>query len=303
MTRLPLGFLPLLAQLSQGTAELDWIAVLLLMLIPGAFGGILSVLQLLEIPRLIAGKNAIGNWSRFCGAAVLGAFGGCGGALGMLLAGVWTSQLDFNATTHNRLLFISLGMVSGFLGFKLLKTVATNLETQIRDVELRTKDQIEGIKDQLIEDNNTLDIASSIRDDPNASTEKIEEIIPELAQVATRRRGDRTVAILLGNLYDRIGKHQEAVSVVTDALTERERMGTSKDKDAADLLFNRACYRIPLLKQETDDDRKKRLHTAIIQDLIRSFDLSPANRIEAKSDEDLAFLSEDEEFKKIVGGA
>lgn len=303
MTRLPLGFLPLLAQLSQDNAELDWIGVLLLMLIPGAFGGILSVLQLLDIPRFIAGKNGIGDWWRFGGAAVLGAFGGCGGALGMLLVGVWTSQLDFKATTHNRLLYISLGMVSGFLGFKLLKTVATNLEKQIRDVELRTQDQIEGLKNQLIEDNNILVTAGSFLDDPNASTEKIEEIIAQLAEMETRRRGDRRVAMLLGNLYDRIGKHQKAVVVVTEALTEKERTGTSKDKDAADLLFNRACYRIPLLKQETDDDKKKRLHTAIIQDLIRSFDLSPANRVDAKSDDDLAFLSEDEEFKRIVGAA
>ena len=298
---LPTHSLFVLAQIVETAPELGWIAVLALMVVPGAFGGILSVLQLLEIRRLLAGKNVIGDRRGFTAAIILGAVGGCGGALGMLLIGVWTNQLDFRATTHNHLLFVSLGMVSGFLGFKLLKSVATNLEKQIHDIESRTTDRIEGLRDQLIEDDSVIDKGKLIRDNPNASDAEIAEIIPELVQVTKRRPADRTASILLGNLYDHIGKHQEAVSVVTDTLSHKQKLGTANDKDAADLLFNRACYRIPLWRSEANAVNKQRLRDAIIEDLKQSFELSPANKVDAKTDPDLALLSEDAEFKKIVG--
>ena len=280
--------------------DLGWVPVLALMLIPGAFGGILSVLQLLEIRRLISGKSVIGHAKHFSAALALGAIGGCGGALAMLLIGVWTNQLDFHGTTHNYLLFVSLGMVSGFLGFKLLKSVATNLEKQIHDIETKTQDQIEVVKDQLIEDDSTIDKGKLIRDNPTAPAAEIEEIIPELIRVTKRRPTDRTASILLGNLYDRIRKHQEAISAVTDTLEAKRQAGSADDKDAADLLFNRACYRVPLWKEQADPQQKKRLRDAIIKDLKQSFELSPANRIEAKTDDDLVALGDDEEFKKIV---
>jgi hypothetical protein len=62
---------------------LNFWAALALFIVPGAFGGILSVLQLIDVGRLIDGRKKIltvaGN--RFWGAILVAGAGGVGGAL------------------------------------------------------------------------------------------------------------------------------------------------------------------------------------------------------------------------------
>lgn len=300
--------IPYLAQITScSSMTMSWIEILALMLIPGAFGGILSVLQLIDVPRLMdsAKLSVFVSRRRFYLALILGAFGGCGGALAILLLGLWTKQLDDNlvATTRNKLLFCSLGVVSGFLGFRLLKSVASNLEKQIHDAELRAEDRIREMEKRLVEEDDIMSQAREAFRSKTVANADIEQVISAMEQVKRRRPADRTVAILIGNLYDKVGKHTEAISAVTDTLAAKGRLGKAADKDAADMLFNRACYRIPLFAAAENDEAKKNvLKKEILEDLKTSFSYFPENKVIARGDEDLAALKNDPDFRALVDG-
>jgi len=67
------------------------------------------------------------------------------------------------------------------------------------------------------------------------------------------------------------------------------------DKDYADALYNRACYNL-LLSESTRDAKHK---DQAYEDLKKSIEISPPNKVDAQSDEDLKPLWQEERFKAL----
>ena len=86
---------------------MGWIEILALMIIAGAFGGVLDVLQLIDIRKLIEQDGPVlPSKRRFLGALCLGAVGGTGGALAMLFVIAATAKLDTSDTAPSTYLEI-----------------------------------------------------------------------------------------------------------------------------------------------------------------------------------------------------
>jgi hypothetical protein len=298
-------------KLAAPTADVQlgfWVA-LALFVIPGAFGGALSVLQLIDISRLIDASKKLGiaNKNRLFGAILVGALGGVGGSLASLVVGVWTGKLNFTQSTSNCLFLLALSVVAGFLGFKLLKKVATNFEKSIRDSENRLMENQETERQQLIEDEAVINQGLSLSQEKNVPDSDIEGLLPEMQALLTRRNTDRRVGIVLGNLYDRLGQHERAAATVTQVLDSREAAGmdsdkSNPDKNCSDLRYNRACYRVPLWVKEQDAAKKDDLKKTIISDLRLSFVGSASNRDSARVDTDFTPIHKEPEFMALFEG-
>jgi hypothetical protein len=280
---------------------LTWLKVIGLMAIPGFLGGVLDVLQLIDLKRLVCAEDyaPVGSWKRFWSAVALGGCGGCGGAVAVLFLGVWTNQLDTTKSdTRNMVLLATLGLVSGFLGYKALKKVADNVDKRFSDIQ----DDIKRAEARAVEESALLDqCLSALR--TNAPESEIATLAKKLESVHQRRQADRRVGIVLGNLHDRLKNYNEAIAVVTRVLAGKSKLNTSSDTDAGDLLFNRACYRIPLLvqaRQNHSDADEARIKEDIMADLKRAVSLNPTNKDIARGDADLQILRGDQAFQDLI---
>lgn len=288
---------------------MGWVAVLGLMLIPGAIGGVIDVLQLINLKKLLSDPDytPFGLWRRFWGAITVGMLSGAGGAAAVLFLGVWTNQLDTSKSdTRAYVLLATLGVVSGFLGYKALKRVADNIDKRFEDVHAELENAKKEIKEaeaRAIEESALIDKCISAWRNEDTPSSEIESLAKRLEVVQARRRSDRTVGIVLCNLYDRLKNHEKAISMITTVIALKTKEAPNNNADIGDLFFNRACYRMPLFVAATAADKADivdRLKGFIISDLKRSIELNPANRDIASGDDDLAPLRTLPEFNALL---
>ena len=246
------------------------------------------------------------SWKRFWAALGLGAAGGFGGATAMLLLGITTKQLKMEFDVENIARLFSLGLVSGFLGFRLLKSVADKVDKQIQEniekSEQRQDEKMVEMQKRLFEEAGYIDQAKTALS-KNATVPELEALAGILYGMHQRGRNDRRLGIVLGNLYDRLGREVEAVNVVTEVIQNRTEKGFGKTKDTADLLYNRACYRVPSYlkaKAQTNASEMKGIIGDIITDLTLSFQYFPPNKQIALQDDDLNRLRGDTNYDAFI---
>jgi hypothetical protein len=109
----------MLQEVAQATTQVKeqftGLGIASMMSLAGAFGGMLDVLQLIEVRRLIEQKGAlVVSKRRFIAALLLGCVGGIGGVFAMIFTITATSTINTDYTPRNQLLLFSLGVVSGF---------------------------------------------------------------------------------------------------------------------------------------------------------------------------------------------
>jgi tetratricopeptide (TPR) repeat protein len=300
------------------TGGIGWIKVLLLMCGAGAFGGMLDVLQLVDIRKLVGESGPIlASKKRFMGALILGALGGMGGSISMLFVIVATSKLETSDKPTNILLLISLGMISGFLGYRVLRSVAQKVEKQLEEMELRTDKKIQEtaarveeqttkkiveskkILQREVEYSDAITTGKIVRADEHALPSTIEMAMSQLRSVLEEIPDDRQATIILSNLYTKKGDYDNAISLLTGFIEMLQEKG-GRNKDIADALYNRACF-INIVAEGITNNLAKReeLKHKVFADLERSFRLAPSNREEAKNDPDLQNLLNDNMFKPL----
>ena len=281
---------------------LSTLQILFIMCAAGAFGGMLDVIQLIDVRKLVEQEGPIVVFTRrFFVALALGAFGGIGGAVAMLFIITATAKLDTGDKPENLLLLISLGMVSGFLGYRVLRSVAMRVEKQIQDVEERTDKKIREAESNLkryTEIIEAVNIGRSVVADRSAERFALEEAIEKLEALRSQMPDHREINIVLGTIYRKMGKYRKAIQTLTEALQAMRAKG-AKDKDVADVLYNRACY-YNLLADSVDGTERGELKQNAFADLEASFRLSPSNRSDAAEDGDFLSLRNEERFRTLT---
>lgn len=294
-------------------SQLNWLSILLIMSISGMFGGILDVLGIIDIRKLVIPEQkqlepVIASGKRFVAALVLGGIGGIGGSYSMMFVIVAAAKLDTADTPINKLLLCSLGVVSGFLGFRVLRGVARGVERQIQESEARqearTEEKIRMTEDRVEHKLRKVDYYDAL----NRGLEVAEkETLPSVQFQAISRLEEmrelapqsREVVIVLGRVYRKLGRYQEAIDVLTELLNRIR--NSNRNNDVADLLFNRACYYNLVADKLSDGDQnKKELKENVYKDLSESIRLSYENKKDAAVDLDFQTLWNEERFKRLI---
>jgi tetratricopeptide (TPR) repeat protein len=296
-------------------SDWNWIPVLLLFLISGAFGGILAALQMTQVEVLFRSSEATGwNWirARNVGTAVgISAVGGAGAAVAalfvMLLDGKIKARTEGTAKCNviicdiDALTYISTGVLAGFLGFRLLTSVATNFldRQKLGHVEKETDRKLEEMSKKLdLKEAVTKGMIACTRE-PNHPD--IAEAITKLSKLLEVFPAQREAIVVLGRLYRRTGDLTKAIAVLQQGLDAMKRVTTS-DADRSGVNYNLACYHCLLSKTATGAERD-RLLTQAFDYLRESIRLDPSNAKDAATDEDFGLIWGAPEFAQILTAA
>ena len=288
---------------SEYTFE-PWVWILVQYAASGAFGGLLLLFAQIELEDVLTSTHD--GWSRFNSFAVAHCcVGGIGGAYAWLFILLFNGNIagEISLEGVEILKNCTSGVVAGFIGFALLKHAANTLK-KFADLEaLATKKaesataeinkEIARLRERFSEMQNLEDAirrARTFREKRGNHKTRIktetpdEEFINIYRDLSNARRlfpEHRTAAIVLANLdFDR-GRFDEAVRTVTECIEEVTKHANDEtrkvsDKNIADLLYNRACYRAAKYgtAQATEKDA---ILNEILADLRRSVALSEEN--------------------------
>lgn len=106
---------------------------------------------------------------------------------------------------------------------------------------------------------------------------------------------DRRTAITLASIY-RANEDLGCAIAVLDLFLKAKADLQQFDKDYADALYNRACYKLLVSASTGDVGFKDQAY----EDLKKSIEISPPKTVDAQSDEDLKPLWQEERFKTLV---
>ena len=255
----------------------QWIEILLLFMIAGMVGGMLAALQYTDVSALLQNPPTVLGWQRMVSvmlALVVSGLGGVGGALAALFLLLMDNKIAGGPLTdQSRLTYVATGVVTGFLGFRLMKYVAIRFEDMTRKT---AEEQAERTAMQVVEQKLDVDQRRLVRMEAinlgrlaqlgeyaqNAPT-AIERLLP----IFRDKPGDREVAILLAWLHANRSKNiDQAIATLSESIQTH----TLQSDDRADLLYNRACYHA----RRSDRDGEA---AAALRDLTASCKLKPDN--------------------------
>lgn len=123
----------------------------------------------------------------------------------------------------------------------------------------------------------------------------------KVAQEQLRERGllDRRINLLMGRLYRRLRRYNQAIDVLSRFILEKEKRNQF-DEDLADAYYNRACYRIILMQEAKNLEKQAEEKELAYEDLATSIKRNASNRLDAAQDEDFEPLWQEQRFKELV---
>ncbi len=290
-----------------------WITTLLFLGVPGAFGGILAVLYKFALrceepdaaDQSVAAAATISKkkCSAF-GSLLTGALAGIGAAYAGMYILVLDGKLDSAPTERMKLMLVSFGVITGFISFKLLDTVASaalsQIKKQLKEVEEKKADAIQ-VKQQFDKVRTQMDQMSDLNDACNFAENALSHgratdypsSVVRLERALTHLPGNRLANIMLGRIYESMGQLGKAVEVLNRGIEAREQAPSPRpqgfDVDTAALYFNRACY-----------EARQGLTAQAIEDLKRAIALDPSNASEARTDHDLDSIRHEPEYVTLL---
>ena len=211
--------------------ELTWIQVVFAVGLPAAFGGLLQGFHAAN-QRVVANNGPLPvDWGAITISALFGIGGGAAAMLGLL----WFEQMKLDSSDRNVLILITLGVVAGFIGNRLLPLVAESLERRIAATEKGTENTVkeaeiaaERARESAKEASRSLLFSRA-----NYAERKthFRDLLPKFRELAQEEPLDRTRVFWLANLYKRAGEFENAEGVLTDYLN---RKGTEEGHDLAE---------------------------------------------------------------------
>lgn len=315
------------------TGELSIWLIAIFVLGPSAFGGVLQGWH--RHYRMTSGEASVGNGnvgpSRGLTRTELWLVApgfGIGGGVAALLATIWLNKLSIEASLENVLSIISVSMVAGFIGYRLLPAIAHNLEERLSVAE-RTAERAaemteevrrnlqstgEEIQGRITESVNTImrdlnkyqeeakDYSIFSRGMFSADTQASHECriyASQFARLVERNPTDRGINIVYGRLYRWGGDYDIAIKVLRDFIKRKELKGEGEDIDVADARYNISCY----LTQKADNvegEEKEGLLMEALNELEQSVAIKPENKQGAFRDDDFDPLQEHPRFKELT---
>ena len=291
----------LLAQIVESN---QWVEILLLFMIAGMLGGILAALQYTDVSALIEHPPSVLGWQRIASvmlALLVSGLGGVGGALAALFLLLMDNKIAAGPLNdQSRLTYVATGVVTGFLGFRLMKYVAMRFE----DVTRRAaEEQAERTATSVVEERLRFDQQkltrmeainlgrmSQISEYAQNAPAAIERLLP----IYQNNVADREVAILLAWLQaNRTKNLPQAIATLSESIQALSRQ--NDEPNQADLLYNRACYHAR--RSDLEGEAEAALH-----DLAASCRIKPENwrfAIEIDSKNEFRHLSDRPEFLAI----
>ncbi|HEV8069236.1 MAG TPA: hypothetical protein VGP76_15965 [Planctomycetaceae bacterium] len=287
--------------------------VLILFAVSGAFGGVLGAIQLTDIPTLIRSPLSA-HWNPFRAynvmlGLIVSSLGGIGGAVAAMLVMALDNKIEFDKVTcaigeKNKLVYIGMGTVAGFIGFKLLGKIAERVGTwlQIKD-EVKRQVERSASEERKRADELVAAITKGISAQvPNARPAAISDAVTALEKVRTDAPDNRTVAMMLSWFYaDTEPKNpQKSVIILTETLAAMKSRGTEAAEHVADILYNRACFQYRLAEAAQGAEKDK-LRELVYKDLEESVRLRPDNARDAVEEpEDFASMKAEDRFRKLT---
>ena len=119
--------------------------------------------------------------------------------------------------------------------------------------------------------------------------------VQTLRDYLSANKTDRMAAIMLSRVYQKAGYTREAIQILDEFVREKTAAG-QRDKDYADILYNRACYNTLLWKTTNDENAKEKA----FGDLAESVSISPENALNAVQDIDFAAIAHEERFQALI---
>lgn len=255
--------------------------LMLLILIPSAFGGLLqgfhrhfSISNSSDDPSNPKGHL---SWKELY--LVAPGFG-IGGGLSAVLAAIWLKAFPIDDSVLNVLKILSMSTVAGFIGYRLLPAISTGLEERLNLIGKRVshtqelaerteraqtnaRQMIEKLRTTTSEQEDRLKQNMKILKKANTDLDYNLAISQAIAALSSKHMGDckrgaRKLSLILSDwpndrrLYMLIGRlHRWAHKPdVAEGYDEGIRIldefilkkGESQDEDIADALYNKACY-------------------------------------------------------------
>jgi hypothetical protein len=293
-----------------------WFPILLLFIFSGAAGGGLSTLSLTDIARIWKSQTALpfSLWKvrDICVSLLIGCAGGVGGAI----TAVFIMSIDgkFKFSTSDGfddakvLTYISTGLVSGFLGFRLIRGVAeewwkqkiNTMESSVEELKLQNQREAEQLAENTFL-NAIIEGRAYLRDP--VSREELENVIQQLEAGLQRHPDRRRAIIILANLYGRRkNAPRKAIEILNKGIEAVRAARPAAGKDIADMLYNVACYEVEL-SQQVGPPQSASLIDDALGHLRQSVQLSRANAQEAVQDPDFDPIKTDPRFVQLVTAA
>lgn len=223
---------------------------------------------------------------------------GVGGALAIQFTMISIGKFNPAATTESIMWILTTSVVAGFSGRRILNLVSSKLEDQIgearRDAGEAKEEAIEA-KEEAEEGLLITRAIASIGLDSTFSERML--LAKEIKQFLTVKPTHRHLAILVGRIHRKNNNYREGIKSLTLYLQAKEILN-QRDKDYADVHYNRACYWALLASTLPDNNDMEQKEC--LKDLKIAAELSPENASDAKTDSDFNSVKTLEGFKAII---
>lgn len=178
-------------------AILAWIGV------GGALGGLLDFLNRLKFKDncIVLGGEKVHGWTTLLCLSAIDALIGMGGAGGVQALMISIGKFSVDSSVQNQVSLLTLSIIAGFGGRRLLPKLTDRLERQLDEVKAETgeaKRESQVALGTAIEATTMAKVLSALRND--ASPIERYEAIRELTRDSLKEPKNRKYAILLGRL-------------------------------------------------------------------------------------------------------
>lgn len=258
----------------------------------GFLGGVFDFFNRFKIEVLkekICFQGTKISFCQFLSLGVMNASLGIGGALAVQFVMISIGKFQESETVEVQMLLLTISVVAGFGGRRFLSLASSKLEDQIGEANRVSYEAKEEAEESIV----ISKALATIR--PHATVSERQEAIKGLESALTRNPKDRMLTIMAGRLYRKVNNYKAAINILSNFLDKK---GSERDKDYADVLYNRACYKI--LSSMESSQRDESLIESGLVDLKESITIAPENAVDAKEDLDFKEVEGMEEFKEIV---
>jgi hypothetical protein len=207
------------------------------------------------------------------------------------------SRADLIECAHTIVLISAwVGLLGSFI---VVATIFAYRHTLKRIRDLHVLDEVKQVKEYGVA------IVSALTSmEPTARDSDRIRAIHVLLEFRALNLTDRKITMFLGRLHKMRLDYDGAIECCSYFIDEKRRLNQI-DKDYADVLYNRACYRA--LNSEkyykagkaSDGDQQKQLTYG---DLSQSIEMSAENTADARDDPDFNSLKTEEQFQRLIGG-